>query len=57
MDNDHDIKIDMYFETDFPCEICGKWCRSEADLTYHLTKHEFDSLPCESQSLNSETVL
>ena len=56
MDNDHDIKIDMYFE-DFPCEICGKWCRSEADLTYHLTKHEFDSPTCESQSLNNENVI
>ena len=36
LDDEHDVKTDMYFETDFPCEICGKWCRSEADLTFHL---------------------
>ena len=26
---------------DFRCETCRKWCRTEADLTYHLQKHEF----------------
>ena len=41
MDDAHDLKTDMYFETDFPCETCGKWCRSEADLNYHIKKHEF----------------
>jgi hypothetical protein len=40
MDDEHDLNTDMYFETDFPCEICGKWCRTGADLTYHLKKHE-----------------
>ena len=41
MDDVHDLQTDMYFETDFPCETCGKWCRSEADLNYHNKKHEF----------------
>ena len=40
MDDEHDLNTDMYYETDFPCEICGKWCRTGADLTYHLKKHE-----------------
>ena len=34
-----DIETEMYFETDFPCEICAKWCRTEAALTYHIKKH------------------
>ena len=50
MDDEHDIKTDMYFETDFPCEICGKQCRSEEDLSYHLHKHEF------AQNVNSDEV-
>ena len=25
MDDEHDMQTDMYFETDFPCETCGKW--------------------------------
>ena len=41
MDGEHCMKTDMYFEMDFPCETCGKWCRTEADLTYQLQKHEF----------------
>ena len=51
IEDEHDIKTDLHFETDFPCEICGKWCRTVEDLTYHLKRHEFDSLPLESQSL------
>ena len=41
MDDEHALNTDMHFQTDFPCEICGKWCRTESDLTYHLIKHEF----------------
>ena len=40
MDDEHNVQTDMYFETDFPCETCGKWCRSEADLNYHIRKHQ-----------------
>lgn len=57
MENDHDITTDLQYETDFPCGICGKWCRSEADLTYHLKKHELDSLTCKSKSLNNESEM
>ena len=57
IEDEHDIKTDIHFETDFPCEICGKWCRTNADLTYHLKKHESDRLPCESQSLVNESVM
>ena len=57
VEDEHDIKTDMYsFETDFPCEICGKWCRTQADLTYHLHKHELDRLPSEPKSLENESV-
>ena len=42
-DYDHDISTDLYFETDFPCDICGKWCRTEADHTHHLKLHEVSS--------------
>ena len=33
-DYEQDIQTDLFFETDFPCVLCGKWCRSEADLAY-----------------------
>ena len=57
MDDEHNINTDMHFETEFPCEICGKLCRTEADLTNHLKKHEYESLPSESQSLNNGIVM
>ena len=50
MDYEHSITTDMQYETDFPCEICAKWCRTEADLTHHLKRHEYES---ESRSLNN----
>ena len=50
MDDEHDINTDMQYETDFPCEICAKWCRTEADLTYHLKSHAYES---ESLSMNN----
>ena len=53
MDDEHGIQTDMYCETDFPCEICAKWCRAKENLTYHVKKHEFDSLPSESQAWNN----
>ena len=39
MGEDHD-KETNYFDTDFPCDICGKWRRSGEDLAHHLKKHE-----------------
>ena len=40
MEEDHDIQMDPFFDSDFPCDICGKLCRSESDLEYHQKKHE-----------------
>ena len=40
MSEEHEVSSDPYFDTDFPCDICGKWCRSESDLEYHQKKHE-----------------
>ena len=57
IEDEHDIKTDIYFKTDFPCEICGKWCRTAVDLTYHLKKHEIDTLKCDSKSLDSASVM
>ena len=54
IEDEHDIKTD--FETDFPCDICGKWRRTEGDLTYHLKKHELGRLPLKSQSVWNESV-
>ena len=41
MDDEHALNTDMHLQTDFTCEICGRCCRTESDLTYHLKKHEF----------------
>ena len=38
MGEDHG-KETNYFDTDFLCYICGKWCRSDADLAHHTKKH------------------
>ena len=57
IDDEHNIQTDPYFETDFPCEICGKYCRTEADLTYHLKKHELENPPCKSQPLGNENIM
>ena len=54
MDDEHDIKTDLFYETDFPCEICGKFCRTEEDLKYHLEKHEFGSHSCEPHLMHNE---
>ena len=40
MGEDHDLPTDSYFETDYACDICGKWCRSASDLILHQKKHE-----------------
>ena len=40
MAEEHDVPTDMFFDSDFPCDICGKCCRSGSDLINHLKKHE-----------------
>ena len=44
MGEDHDLSTESYFDTDFPCDLCGKWCRSGSDLVYHLRKHEVSTI-------------
>ena len=48
MADEHDVNTDLFYETDFGCEICAKWCRTDADLSYHLKRHAYAS---ESRSL------
>ena len=57
IEDEHDIKTDIFLETDFPCEICGKWCRTAADLTYHLKKHEIETLKCDSKPFDNASVM
>ena len=40
MDEYHDIQSDSFFDSDFTCDICGKFCRSKSDLDHHQKKHE-----------------
>ena len=40
MSEEHEVSSDLYFDTDFPCDICGKQCRTESDLEFHQKKHE-----------------
>ena len=35
MDDEHDLNTVMYFGSDFPCEICGKWCRTGVVKSVH----------------------
>jgi hypothetical protein len=43
IDYEHVINTDMQYETDFPCEICAKWCRTEANQTHQLKRHAYES--------------
>ena len=45
MGEDHNLSTDSYFDTDYPCDICGKWCRSASDLICHQKKHEVITVP------------
>jgi hypothetical protein len=50
MSEEHEVSTDLYLDQDFLCDICGKWCRSESDLEYHMKKHEASlksaDIPC-----------
>ena len=32
----HDKDYISYFETDFPCSVCDRWCKSQKDLNRHM---------------------
>ena len=35
----HDESDDSRFDTNFPCQICPKWCQTEKELTKHTKEH------------------
>ena len=35
LDEYHDIQTDSLFDSDFPCDVCAKQCRSKSDLDFH----------------------
>ena len=55
MSEEHAVSTDPYFDTDFPCDICGKWCRSESDLEYHQQKHKESLKPTDVCSKDRQT--
>ena len=36
MGEEHNKDFISYFETDFPCSVCDRWCKSEKDLNHHM---------------------
>ena len=36
MGEEHDRDFISYFESDFPCSVCDRWCKSEKDLNHHM---------------------
>ena len=43
MCDEHEVTSDLNFESDFPCETCGKYCNTENDLNIH--QKDMKSLP------------
>ena len=39
MGEDHDKDWISYFDTDFPCSVCDRWCKSEKELKRHMKIH------------------
>ena len=35
----HELPDDLNFDTDFYCDVCSKWCKSESDLLIHKEEH------------------
>ena len=53
MGEDHDKDYISYFESDFPCSVCDRWCRSEKELNrhmkvYHAKRVKYCCLECNS---------
>ena len=53
MGEEHDKDFISYFETDFPCSVCDRWCRSDKELNrhmkiYHCKRVKFCSFDCKS---------
>ena len=67
----HDMDCISYFDTDYPCSVCDRWCKSEKDLNrhikvYHGNRIKLCSLHCnicdenvsdgEEESIESEST-
>ena len=52
MEEEHGLSSDLL--SDFPCEICGKWCKSEYDLTTHMKQHDASFKSPESDRMRNE---
>ena len=53
MGEEHDKDFIFYFETDFLCSVCDRWCRSEKEVKrhmkiYHCKRVKFCSYSCKS---------
>ena len=33
---DHDQDFISYFESEYPCSVCDRWCRSQKELNRHI---------------------
>ena len=36
---DHEKHYISYFESDYPCSVCDRWCKSEKELKRHIQVH------------------
>ena len=39
MGEDHEKDWISYFESEYPCSVCDRWCRSEKELKRHIQVH------------------
>ena len=64
MGEEHNKDFISYFETDFPCSVCDRWCKSEKDLNHHMKIYhgkrvKFCSIKCtacDKKIVNNENV-
>ena len=64
MGEEHNKDFISYFETDFPCSVCDRWCKSEKDLNHHMKIYhgkrvKFCSIKCTAchkKIVNNENV-
>ena len=60
MGEEHDKDFISYFESDFPCSVCDRWCRTEKELTRHtkifhnkrVKNCTFECVSCEEELEN-----
>ena len=60
MYEDHDKDLISYFESEYPCSVCDRWCKSEKDLNHHMKIYHgkrvkfcsIDCKPCDDKIEN-----